>query len=153
MAVKQAVHEPVSNSEHQPAIVRTPGIRELAQLEALFKDMKLGRMMSTPNPDGCEGGFLVSVNGKSELITGGLFYRINGRARDIEISIVAVRGESKGQGIGSALVMDALEIGREKGCKSASLSLLDETLAPFYEALGFHRVERDGLELRMSRRL
>lgn len=76
------------------------------------------------------------VIGTTALLIEQKFIHRGGKCGHIED--VAVHPDFKEQGIGSALVLHAVEQARAQGCYKVILSCF-ERVAPFYERLGFRR--------------
>jgi len=103
-----------------------------------------------------DGFFVAEVDGEPVgFVACNPFWRDRFVGRTCEIHELAVAKEHKGKGIGRALMMRALEYGREKGCRTASLWVGEgNTLAiEWYRRLGFKRAGRWGIWVRMRKRL
>ncbi|SNB63982.1 Acetyltransferase (GNAT) family protein [Arboricoccus pini] len=68
----------------------------------------------------------------------GAIYGESGRGM-VHFDLVWVAAEARGQGIGRALVMAALDEGRRRGCRGAWLDTFDFQARGFYEKLGFQQ--------------
>jgi ribosomal protein S18 acetylase RimI-like enzyme len=60
----------------------------------------------------------------------------------LKISILAVRAEMRGQGLGTRLMDQAESIGRERGCRHAFLDTMEYQAPIFYERLGYQTAGR-----------
>ena len=103
-----------------------------------------------------DGFFVAEVNGEPVgFVACNPFWRDRFVGRTCEIHEVAVAKGWKGKGIGRMLMQRALEYGREKGCRTASLWVGEgNTLAiEWYRRLGFKRAGRWGVWIRMRKNL
>jgi GNAT superfamily N-acetyltransferase len=55
----------------------------------------------------------------------------------LKISILAVRAEFRGQGLGKRLMKEAEAIGRERGCRHSFLDTMEYQAPVLYERLGY----------------
>lgn len=103
-----------------------------------------------------EGFFVAEANGEPVgFIACNPFWRDRFVGRTCEMHELAVAKEWKSKGIGRMLMQRALDYGREKGCRTASLWVGEEnTLAiEWYKRLGFKRAGRWNVWVRMRIRL
>jgi N-acetylglutamate synthase-like GNAT family acetyltransferase len=82
----------------------------------------------------------VALEGSGEVV-GSVALELHGSAALLRS--LATRAESRGQGLGNALFLHALDRARALG--ATSLSLLTTTAEPFFAARGFRSVSRDAL--------
>ena len=83
-----------------------------------------------------EEGFIERRDG---VIAGLLTYRID----DQGMEMLTLNSVLEGQGIGSSLILDAIEMARREGCKRIWLTTTNARLRAigFYQRLGFHMIE------------
>jgi len=60
----------------------------------------------------------------------------------LKISILAVRADARGQGLGTRLMNEAEAVGRQRGCRHAFLDTMEYQAPVFYERLGYQVVGR-----------